>query len=131
VFRSAAGRQAEAKGDEIIWSTRGDIDAGRGAKTARVPSAPEVVTDTDGVTKVLERADITGSGIGTIIGLPLDIADTHSRKDRNDGVAELLELVGLPKNSVERYPHQRQRIVIARALAQSGFCRLRRAGVGA
>jgi filamentous hemagglutinin len=40
VFRWAAGRQAEAKG----------------------------VTDTDGVTKVLERADISGSGIGTIIG---------------------------------------------------------------
>jgi oligopeptide/dipeptide ABC transporter ATP-binding protein len=59
---------------------------------------------------------------GTAIAEPLDIAGTYSRKDRNDRVAELLELVGLPRNSIERYPHefsggQRQRIVIARALA--------------
>lgn len=57
-----------AGGDEIIWSTRGDIDAGRGAKTTRVPSAPEIQTDSDAVTRVLEKADISGSGIGTIIG---------------------------------------------------------------
>jgi Filamentous haemagglutinin family outer membrane protein len=57
-----------AGGDEIIWSTRGDIDAGRGAKTTRVPSAPDVQTDIDAVTRVLEKADISGSGIGTIIG---------------------------------------------------------------
>lgn len=57
-----------AGGDEVIWSTLGDIDAGRGAKTTRVPSAPEIATDTDAVTKVMERADISGSGIGTIIG---------------------------------------------------------------
>jgi len=57
-----------AGGDEIIWSTRGDIDAGRGAKTTRVPSAPEIQTDSDAVTRVIEKADISGSGIGTIIG---------------------------------------------------------------
>lgn len=57
-----------AGGNEIIWSTQGDIDAGRGAKTARVPSAPEIQTDIDAVTRVVEKADISGSGIGTIIG---------------------------------------------------------------
>ncbi|MBB4425814.1 filamentous hemagglutinin family protein [Bradyrhizobium sp. CIR48] len=57
-----------AGGNEIIWSTQGDIDAGRGAKTARVPSAPEILTDIDAVTRVIEKADISGSGIGTIIG---------------------------------------------------------------
>ncbi|WKA26114.1 filamentous haemagglutinin family protein [Bradyrhizobium roseum] len=57
-----------AGGDVTIWSTQGDIDAGRGAKTTRVASAPEVQTDANAVTKVLEKADISGSGIGTIVG---------------------------------------------------------------
>src|SRR5262249_55702902 len=54
-------------GDEIIWSTLGDIDAGRGAKTARSTTAPLVVTDVNANTKVTERADITGIGIGTVV----------------------------------------------------------------
>jgi filamentous hemagglutinin family protein len=55
-------------GDETLWSTLGDVDAGRGAKTVRVPSSPEIVTDVNAITRVLERADISGSGVGTIIG---------------------------------------------------------------
>jgi filamentous hemagglutinin family protein len=52
--------------DMIIWSSNGDVDAGRGAKTVRVPSKPIVKTDVDGVTLVTERSDMSGSGIGTV-----------------------------------------------------------------
>jgi filamentous hemagglutinin len=57
-----------AGGDGIIWSTLGDIDAGRGAKTTRAPTAPNVITDADANTKIFERADVSGSGIGTVAG---------------------------------------------------------------
>ncbi|WP_027578949.1 filamentous haemagglutinin family protein [Bradyrhizobium sp. Ai1a-2] len=67
-----------AGGDEIVWSTLGDIDAGRGAKTTRVPSAPDIQTDVNAVTKVLENADIAGSGIGTVIGFSgVEEGDVH------------------------------------------------------
>ncbi|WP_454621111.1 filamentous haemagglutinin family protein [Bradyrhizobium cenepequi] len=65
-------------GDIVIWSTLGDIDAGRGAKTARSPSRPTVATDVNANTTITEQPDISGSGIGTVIGFgsvpPSDVA---------------------------------------------------------
>ncbi|PLS05373.1 ABC transporter ATP-binding protein [Neobacillus cucumis] len=60
--------------------------------------------------------------IGDIIGEPLQVHEALSVKERNNRVQELLEIVGLNKNSYDRYPHefsggQRQRIAIARAIA--------------
>ncbi len=58
-----------------------------------------------------------------IIGQPLDIHKLYrSKKERQERVEELLELVGLEKEHANRYPHQfsggqQQRIGIARALA--------------
>ena len=58
-----------------------------------------------------------------IVGEPLLVIEgVKSRKERTDRVAELLRLVGLRPEYLQRYPHafsggQRQRIVIARALA--------------
>ncbi len=59
--------------------------------------------------------------VGAIIREPLDIQQIGSRRERQDRVAELLDEVGLPRNAVERFPHefsggQRQRIGLARAL---------------
>jgi peptide/nickel transport system ATP-binding protein len=58
-----------------------------------------------------------------IVGEPLLVIDgVKDRQERSDRVAELLRLVGLRPEYMQRYPHafsggQRQRIVIARALA--------------
>jgi peptide/nickel transport system ATP-binding protein len=57
-----------------------------------------------------------------IIGEPLYVNGMRNRAERSDQVAELLKLVGLRPEYMQRYPHafsggQRQRIGIARALA--------------
>jgi peptide/nickel transport system ATP-binding protein len=59
--------------------------------------------------------------VGAIVGEPLAIQQVGSRKEQKQRVYELLDEVGLPRNAVERYPHefsggQRQRIGLARAL---------------
>ncbi len=59
--------------------------------------------------------------VGAIISEPLAIQRLGSKRAQRDRVFELLGEVGLPRNAVERYPHefsggQRQRIGLARAL---------------
>lgn len=61
--------------------------------------------------------------VESILGEPLEIHfKDKSRAERRDVSASLLQKVGLPADSLQRYPHefsggQRQRIGIARALA--------------
>jgi oligopeptide/dipeptide ABC transporter ATP-binding protein len=60
--------------------------------------------------------------VSQIIGEPLRVHGMQSRQQREDRVLELLEVVGLRREHMRRYPHQfsggqRQRIGVARALA--------------
>jgi oligopeptide/dipeptide ABC transporter ATP-binding protein len=59
---------------------------------------------------------------GDIVGEPLRIHGTSSRKARRERVAQLFDRVGLRRAQMDNYPHQfsggqRQRIGVARALA--------------
>ena len=60
--------------------------------------------------------------VGSIISAPLDVHTKMNRKEKHARIQELLDIVGLNPDFVNRYPHefsggQRQRIGIARALA--------------
>lgn len=60
--------------------------------------------------------------VGSIVSAPLVIHGIASRIERQARVQELLDMVGIHPNCINRYPHefsggQRQRIGIARALA--------------
>jgi len=60
--------------------------------------------------------------VAHIIGEPLLVHGVGSRRERDARVLELLEVVGLKREHMRRYPHQfsggqRQRIGVARALA--------------
>jgi oligopeptide transport system ATP-binding protein len=61
--------------------------------------------------------------VGDIVGEPFDVhTDVAPKKERRKAVQDLLDVVGLNPDHINRYPHQfsggqRQRIGIARALA--------------
>lgn len=61
--------------------------------------------------------------IGEIIAEPLNIKKVYKNKtERNEKVYEMMQLVGLDKNFIDKYPYdfsggQRQRVAIARALS--------------
>ena len=60
--------------------------------------------------------------VAHIVGEPLLVHGMRSRKERDARVQELMEVVGLRREHMRRYPHQfsggqRQRIGVARALA--------------
>jgi filamentous hemagglutinin len=57
-------------GDILVWSTEGNIDAGRGAKTAISAPALNIVYDSNGQPEVTLRAAIAGSGIQALTGTP-------------------------------------------------------------
>ncbi len=62
--------------------------------------------------------------VGSILSAPLDVHGYWKGKEKRDRVDDLLKMVGLNPDFVNRYPHefsggQRQRICIARALALS------------
>lgn len=60
--------------------------------------------------------------VAHIVGEPLKVHGVKSRKERDERVLKLLQVVGLGSEHMRRYPHQfsggqRQRIGVARALA--------------
>jgi hypothetical protein len=54
-------------GDITIWSTTGDIDAGRGAKSAISAPAPTLLVSSDGTVRVDFAGAVAGSGIRSIL----------------------------------------------------------------
>ena len=53
-------------GDVLLWSSEGDIDAGKGKKTASAVPPPVVKTDAQGNVTLEQQGAVTGSGIGAL-----------------------------------------------------------------
>uniref|UniRef100_UPI00158931F9 filamentous haemagglutinin family protein n=1 Tax=Burkholderia anthina TaxID=179879 RepID=UPI00158931F9 len=60
----------EQGGDMTIWSSNGDINAGKGAKSAADTPAPQYVCDANHYCTVDARGEVTGAGIATLQSLP-------------------------------------------------------------
>jgi filamentous hemagglutinin len=54
-------------GDILVWSSEGDINAGRGAKTTAYAPAPTLITKDNGTVEYDSSAAASGSGIGVLV----------------------------------------------------------------
>jgi hypothetical protein len=61
---------AAAGGNILVWSTEGDIDAGRGSKTSLSAASPTVSYDDDGFATVTYYPPTSGSGIQALADTP-------------------------------------------------------------
>jgi len=107
----------EAPTSGQIWF-EGDYMAGLGTKAMRTKRRDIQIVLQDPYTSLNPRMTV-----GDIVGEPFDIHPSVLPKgDRKKAVQDLLEVVGLNPEHINRYPHQfsggqRQRIGIARGLA--------------
>ena len=60
----------EQGGNMVIWSSNGDINAGKGAKTIADVPPPAYVSDNDHYNTVDARGEVTGAGIATLQTIP-------------------------------------------------------------
>ncbi|MEK7889081.1 filamentous hemagglutinin family protein [Burkholderia contaminans] len=60
----------EQGGDMTIWSSNGDINAGKGAKSSADTPAPQYVCDPNHYCLVDARGQVTGAGIATLQSVP-------------------------------------------------------------
>lgn len=62
-------------GDATVWSSYGDVDAGKGAKTALSVQPPKIVFSADGSSKLVYTTPVAGSGINANGPKTLQAAD--------------------------------------------------------
>ncbi|WP_321789442.1 filamentous haemagglutinin family protein [Burkholderia pyrrocinia] len=60
----------EQGGDMTIWSSNGDINAGKGSKSSASTPAPQYVCDANHYCTVDARGQVTGAGIATLQSVP-------------------------------------------------------------
>ncbi len=113
-------RAVDPTGGQILYRTKDNevVDIAGLSQKEIVPLRPEMqMIFQDPFASLNPRMNLFD-----IVGEPLLVNGVKSRQERTDRVAEILRLVGLRPEYMQRFPHafsggQRQRIVIARALA--------------